>query len=146
MFGFRQFRVFALFITVVLYIISFLCYNSICIIWGKCSYEHFRYNIISIMWPPPILVAFFILWAAYFPYADGVPCRWRWYKFLLYLCLNGLRYRQAWQYPFQFRKTPLRTGGVDYVETPFADLHLLPRTKLSFPARCLCGLWVYPSV
>ena len=49
MFGFRQFRVFALFITVVLYIISFLCYNSICIIWGKCNYKHFRYNIISIM-------------------------------------------------------------------------------------------------
>ena len=140
MFNSWQFRVFTLFITIVLYIISFLCYNSICKMWGKCGYEHLRYNIISIMFLPPIWTAFFIVSTAYFPYADGVPCLLKQYKFLWCWYLSGREYRQALQCLFQFRKTHGRTGGAGYAETPSQGSHLLLRTRLSLPARCWYGL------
>lgn len=80
--------------------------------------------------------------SAYFPFVCGVPCRWKWYKFVLCWYCCDREYPQVLQYLFRYRKMCVQTGGVNYAETPFADWHLHLCTRLSSLAKYSCGLWV----
>ena len=69
-----NYEFFILFSVKVLYKPSTLCYNAIYKIAFAISVREIQYNIMGIMFLPPISVAFFIVSAAYSPYADGVLC------------------------------------------------------------------------
>ena len=102
------------------------------------------YNIMPIMYLPPLLAAFFILWAAYSPCAGGAQSLLRWYRSLWYWYLSDRECPPALQCPFQFHRTHGRTSDAGYAETPFQDWHSPPRITPSFPARCSCGLSACP--
>ena len=140
---FGQLDFFKLSLIKTIYILHRLCYN---LLYNLAVYIvlSVQYNIIPIMYLPPLLAAFFILWAAYFPCAGGAQSLLRWYRFLWYWYLSDRECRQALQCPFQFHRTHGRTSGAGYAETLFADWHLPPRITPSFPARCSYGLSACP--
>ena len=67
-----NYEFFILFSVKVLYKPSSLCYNAICKIVFVISVREIQYNIMEIMFLPPISVAFFIVSTAYFPTAFDV--------------------------------------------------------------------------
>lgn len=134
-----------LFASKVLYNLSLLWYNLICKIrlmyqlWNSIQHN-VDYVIRRRFWR--IFYFYAKLSSACFPFFCGVPYRWKWYKFELCWYCCDQECPQALQYLFRYRKMCVQTGGEDYAETPFADLHLHLCTRLSSPAKCSCGLRV----
>lgn len=124
--------------------LNFLCLFSlkfVLIIFPKYFLQHNINYVISAVVDGGFFI-FVKLSNAYFPFFYGVLCRWKLYKFGLYLCCCDLKYRLILQYPFQCHRRYGQTNVKDYGEIPFRDLHLHLYKEISFLAKYLCGLRV----